>query len=361
MTAVDASGTRSGDVALSCRAVERAVCDVWGDVFGVEVSPYDDFYELGGDSMTIIDVVDELSRRGVRVRSSVALRHHTPARLAESLTVHADRAPMPVPQTGDVRPQSWAEVRRRPTVVAPDGAGAALVLLHSDTHPQREREAAPAWRAGRPVVGIPAPGADGPLPAGADLTDIARHHVSAVLAARPHGPYPLVGFGLSAVVAFEVAGQLRRAGHEVPVLVMVEPPAAGPASGFASSTADLLALRYAALGRRFALSGSESPEEVLSRVREEGWYDVDTSPTDLSRLQLAWADLALAVRGYEPDPHPGRVVLCLDEANAPTAGGYWSALVTDPVVHLFDYGVESPAPVIGDARLAALVRAELAR
>ncbi|NUT50831.1 MAG: hypothetical protein HOV94_26510 [Saccharothrix sp.] len=365
MTAVDASGTRPGGVALSCRAVERTVCEVWGGVFGVEVSPYDDFFELGGDSLTIIEVVDELSRRGVHVRSSVALRNHTPARLAEALTVHADRTPVPGPPAdpGDLRPRprSWAEVPCGPAVLVPDGAGAALVLFHSDTHPQREREAAVAWRTDRPVVGFPAPGVEAPLPADADLVDIARHQVRALLAARPQGPYPLVGFGLGAVLAFEVAVQLRRAGHEVPVLVMVEPPAAGAASGYSSSAADLLARRYAALGRRFALSGSESPEEVLSRVREEGWYDADTGPADLSGLQLAWAGLALAVRGYDPDPYTGRVVLCSDEKDAPTAVAYWSALLTDPAVHLFDYGVESPVPVLGDPRLAAVVRAELRR
>jgi hypothetical protein len=42
---------------LSCSAVERMVCELWSDHFGHAISPYDDFFDLGGDSIALIDFV----------------------------------------------------------------------------------------------------------------------------------------------------------------------------------------------------------------------------------------------------------------------------------------------------------------
>ncbi|HKT01670.1 MAG TPA: acyl carrier protein, partial [Rugosimonospora sp.] len=85
--------TELGTVAaLSCHAVERMVCDIWSRHFGRTVSPYDDFFDLGGDSFGLIDVVAEARERGLPVRSSVAFRNPSPARLAESMTIGCPEA-----------------------------------------------------------------------------------------------------------------------------------------------------------------------------------------------------------------------------------------------------------------------------
>src|SRR5690348_17265428 len=82
---------------LSCDTVERMICEIWSGYFGRAVSPYDDFFDLGGDSLAMIDVVGRARERGLSVRSSVALRNPSPARLAESLTVHAESSPVTLP------------------------------------------------------------------------------------------------------------------------------------------------------------------------------------------------------------------------------------------------------------------------
>ena len=81
--------TELDSVRLSCHAVQHLICEIWSGYFGREVSPYDDFFDLGGDSLAMIDVVVAARGYGLPLRSSVALRNPSPARLAESLTVGA--------------------------------------------------------------------------------------------------------------------------------------------------------------------------------------------------------------------------------------------------------------------------------
>lgn len=57
------------------------------------------------------------------------------------------------------------------------------------------------------------------------LESIAARLVQDILAAEPCGPYMIGGFCIGGVLAYEVAVQLRRSGHAVAFLVLVDPPA----------------------------------------------------------------------------------------------------------------------------------------
>ncbi|MFH9611115.1 amino acid adenylation domain-containing protein [Streptomyces sp. NPDC017448] len=65
---------------------EARLVDIWIKVFGLDrVGRDDDFYELGGDSMTSLRVVAEASARGLELELRDVLEHPTPARLAVRL------------------------------------------------------------------------------------------------------------------------------------------------------------------------------------------------------------------------------------------------------------------------------------
>jgi hypothetical protein len=89
----------AGTERLSCHAVERVIRETWSGYFGRDVLAYEDFYDLGGDSLGMIDIVGRARELGLPVRSSVALRNPSPARLAESLTIGVDSAPVALPAT----------------------------------------------------------------------------------------------------------------------------------------------------------------------------------------------------------------------------------------------------------------------
>jgi len=386
MTTVDAQESQPDGAVRSCRAVEQTLCDVWSGLFGRDVSPYDDFFDLGGDSFTIIDMVQAVRKRGIHLRSSEAMRHTTPARLAECLTVRAD-GPPPTPgvtalpalwaavdrlfRTGT---RSWADGRHR-AILGPVGgaahpgtgrpvstpdAAAPLFVLHSDSHVRRERAAVATWLGARPAVGLLVPGADGSVPPAYRLAELAGRHLEVILAAQPAGPVYLAGFGQHAVVAFELARQFRRTGREVALVAMIEPPAIGTATGPPPDTAELIADRFTRLAGRFGLTGRETVDEILDRMRDDGWYDVDTTPADLSGAQLGWAELVRAVHGYDGGAYDGRVLLFQDGTDPGAADLAWTGLVADLRVYSFDYGLEPPSPLLADARLAAVLRTALA-
>ncbi|MFD0823011.1 hypothetical protein ACFQ0D_32865, partial [Micromonospora zhanjiangensis] len=133
----------------------------------------------------------------------------------------------------------------------------------------------------------------------------------------------------------------------------------GPAAGPRADVGDLLDLRCTALARRFALSGREDATEVLARMRAAGWYDRELSPADVARAQLAWAEFAGELPGYRPGGYDGPAVLCVDGLDATAVAESWRAAIPDARIHLSGYGVESPAAVLADARLDALLRQRL--
>ena len=68
--------------------MEQLVVSVWAEVLNTEVSSrYDDFFLLGGSSMTAVHVSAELSERlGFPVRPRVVYEYTELAELAERLT-----------------------------------------------------------------------------------------------------------------------------------------------------------------------------------------------------------------------------------------------------------------------------------
>jgi len=176
---------------------------------------------------------------------------------------------------------------------------------------------------------------------------------------QPAGPYWLAGFGHGAVLAFELARRLRERGEKVALLALVEPPAVSTAAGPPQDHDELLRQRLIMLAGRFGLAGDESLDEIHARIRQDGWYDDSVSPRDLPRLQLAWAGLASAARRYQMQDYDSPVILFQDAANSGATERTWSRVIGDLEVHLLDYGIESPAGVVGDAWLTQTMRKAL--
>lgn len=314
--------------------VENIIRELWSGHFGRPVSRYDDFYDLGGDSLAAIDLVAQARDRGLKVRSSEALRYSTPARLAEHLTLRAEGSvPVHALATGD---DTFS------TPVEPVPAGTApLYVVHSDSHVQAERNAVDAWNLDRPAVGFRL--------ASGTITEIAERFLGAM--DQTVGPYRLAGFGNGAVVAYEMARRLRSRGADVPLLALIKP-------AVVDQSTDSLERRLTMLARRFGLSGDETLDEIHARMTADGWYE-DVTPQALPHLQRLWVDLALATKAHDFGAYDGPTVLFQDLADSRATELTWRDAVNNLETHWFDYGIESPQAVLRDARLADTMRRAL--
>lgn len=65
--------------------IERALCEIWQDLLGVPASASDDFFELGGYSLLVVNVVVEARQRGITLVPNDIFVHKTPAAIATAL------------------------------------------------------------------------------------------------------------------------------------------------------------------------------------------------------------------------------------------------------------------------------------
>ncbi len=217
---------------------EAAAAGVFAQALGIdEVGADDDFFELGGDSLSAVEALVGLSERlGVEVSAADLLEAPTPAALAARL-----RASVAVAPDGLVRIQA---ADARPVFVVPGGAGDGEDLFVARRLARLAGDAVPfyCFRSG------PAPHPS--------VEELAARCVRQLREVAPAGPYSLVGDCVGGVLAFAMAAQLSREGERIGLLALLDTPYPGVGRQFHSSVlrrapaADRIARRVAYFARR---------------------------------------------------------------------------------------------------------------
>jgi len=145
------------------------------------------------------------------------------------------------------------------------------------------------------------------------VEDMAAEYIGAIQTVQPKGPYFVAGYSFGGLVSFEIAQQLHRQGHEVPLVALLD--AGQPV--FRKDVGRVLRSPKA-LGtyfRRFKELMSEpgSRATVWSRIQNELWRHFylhfrkgDSQPLPRTTAVLNAAIIEAAV-SYNPRPFPGRL------------------------------------------------------
>lgn len=348
------------DAALTCRVVETILCALWSEQLERPIdSPYVDFFEAGGDSVSLIEIVAAAQDRGLPVRSSDAFRHLTPAKLAEHLvlprsSVECAKLAAQLPTfadtaVGDVAFSSAATTYRR-LPEAEAALGEPLHFVHSDRYLQAERDALAQWAVGTTVHSLRLDGAGRSAPGDITVAQIADRLLIDIRALQPVGPYRLAGFEFGVPIAYEMARRLSELNETVALLVLIEPP---DSRGIADI--DSPEVQLGLMAGRFALTGEESLAEIHARMRAAGWFDDTVCPDDLPLLQRTRSVLASAVFSYPYPPYEGPGVLITGRLDEHPIEQAW--ICPEPVaIHRLDYGLESPLPVLRDTYVTATMK-----
>jgi amino acid adenylation domain-containing protein len=193
--------------------LERNIATVWADTLRFEaIGIYDDFFDLGGDSLLALRLLAKLRRElSAEVPAAVLFERGTVAAVAESI-------------------RSGSQARTGPAIcLHPSGSAAPVFCVHPlGGHVFSYRDlAAHLGAAGHPFYAMQAPGLESGEPMDS-IAGLAAHYLNAVRAVQPRGPYLLTGWCMGGVVAYEMACQLAAVGESTDLMAIISANANEP-------------------------------------------------------------------------------------------------------------------------------------
>ena len=188
--------------------VEEQLATIWEDLLQIRpIGVRDDFFELGGHSLLAVRLAARIEERfGRSLALSDLLLGSTIEELADGFAQRpASRGATSLVNLGASGP-GWPLY-----LVHPIGGG---VICYNAL--------ARGFDGRRGVLGLQAAGYEDDEEPETDLVRMASGYVDAIRADRPGGPYILGGWSMGGIVAFEMANQLVAAGHDVPLVILID-------------------------------------------------------------------------------------------------------------------------------------------
>ena len=345
--------------------IEEQLVAIWEDLLQIRpIGVTDGFFDLGGHSLLAVRLVARVEQRfGRSLPLSDLLLGSTieeiAARIREPVSARGSSPLVDLRVSGPGRPL---------VLVHPIGGG---VLCYNSL--------ARCLDGARAVLGLQAAGFEDAAEPETDLVRIASHYVDALRAEHPEGPYILGGWSMGGIVAFEMAGQLAAAGHDVPLVILID--CSVPVPRNVAHTADDIE-SLTGFAADLARTAGRETRASLERLRgldpesiRNGAFDQtilareiagDIGHDRLHRLHRVFRANRLALASYRPRAYPGRVILFRAQSSLNLLHGRstqgWNALALGGITihHLpgDHYTIMQPPAV---ERLAEILAGELER
>jgi amino acid adenylation domain-containing protein len=210
--ALPAPGRAAATPTAPASRTEAVLARLYAAVLGREhVGATDSFFALGGSSLQVMQLIDEIHREtGADLGAAEIFLHPAPRQLAT------------VVEAGGGPAGPLARLSRGPGELP-------LIMIHAVggtivPYAHLASELAGTFE----VSGLEAPGLTEPGELPASLADLVTDYTGRIRAAQPGGVYRLAGWSMGGVLAFEVARLLEQAGAEVGLLVLLDAPFAQP-------------------------------------------------------------------------------------------------------------------------------------
>ncbi|WP_412543324.1 thioesterase domain-containing protein [Longispora sp. K20-0274] len=300
---------------------------IWADLLGVPAGPGDNFFDLGGYSLLVVDVVERARAAGLRIRALDVFEQPTAEALARVALGGADPGFRP-DMVGHVWRTSASPWDAPPSLVplVPDGDREPLFVVHLGTgHVRLFTALAEQVRCGRPVHGFEAIGYRARVRPFLSIGETADRYLEELRAAQPVGPYHLAGLCAGGVIALEMAQRLRAAGEEVAALVLVDLPFGMPELDPGWGLNEHFEYMLGALRVQFGLHDPVADlPGVLAELQRRVWFEDTDRAEDFYRLVVLWAAAQYSQEHYEPRPYTGPVTVVSAAEHVDRARAYWA-------------------------------------
>ncbi|MEV4013020.1 amino acid adenylation domain-containing protein [Nonomuraea angiospora] len=283
---------------------EEVLAALWAEVLDLDrVGRDDDFFAIGGHSLLMMRIIVRLrEEHGINLTFRDFLEHRTVRGLAAAGPDRAPRSPL-----------LW---------LGRSGTEIPLFCVHpggGSGHWYRTlaEELAPD----RPLAAFEWPGLHGGHEPAGGVPDIAGRYLAALRAARPAGPYHLLGWCGSSGIAWEMARRLRADGEQVE-LMLLDPVLDVSERDNQAHLAKLEVFRRAE--RLFAALRSDLPEREAGTIRAElvtvlgdvvdeddGEIRAEEIGPEWGHRLRSWRELLEARLSYPFRPYEGSVHLIL--------------------------------------------------
>ncbi|HWW71482.1 MAG TPA: alpha/beta fold hydrolase, partial [Duganella sp.] len=293
--------------------VEQMIAGLWAELLGVErVGRHDNFFDLGGYSLMVFQVIEGLKQKGYNAALQDVLLAQELSALAQLLTAN----------NGGVRASDqWVTIRR-------EGKRPPLIFIHEPSGEVLSYE-----RLARHIddeVGLYGIRAERAAVAAAGTYEqLAEGYVRIIREALPAGPYRLAGWSAGGVLAYEVARQLVAQGQRVEFVGLIDSWHRGTATGVAGEID--LGDKKMLLVSYIEYQGYKLAEAEVANIMEAA--DLPSALDCAKRNRWLQKDIAAA-------EFDARIELAFNLRRAAHA---YAARAIDVPVHLFTAHPEAPS------------------
>lgn len=210
--------------------VERALVGFWEELLGVDqVGTEDSFFDLGGHSLIAVRLF-AMVKKTFQVEFPISVLFEAPTIAACAALVREARGDVEEESPADAPPKE-TKTRRRYTHLVSMHAGEGgrrtpfFLVAGMFGNVLNLRHLANLIGTDRPFYGLQAKGLYGDEAPHETFEEMAEAYLAEIRTVQPRGPYLLGGFSGGGYTALEMGRQLRAAGEEVPLVVLLDTPA----------------------------------------------------------------------------------------------------------------------------------------
>ncbi|MBW4561039.1 MAG: amino acid adenylation domain-containing protein [Mojavia pulchra JT2-VF2] len=189
-------------------STESTLAKIWIEVLNLErVSIQDNFFDLGGDSLLAVRLMNQINKQ---------LKHSLPL---SALFLNPTIESLAIAISSEIDSLPWSPL----VAIQPHGSNPPFFCVHpifGVVFPYYEL----AHHLGKeqPFYGLQPLGLDGKTSPLTCIQEMAAHYIEALRKVQPQGPYFLGGWSFGGWIAFEIAQQLRNSGDEVALVAVLD-------------------------------------------------------------------------------------------------------------------------------------------